>query len=243
MRLNRVYVDTALANAKTCELTGTAANHIGHVLRLRVGEPLTLFDGRGGEYAAHVESLRKNRIAVAIGAHSAIERESVLRLTLAQGVSRAERMDLVVQKATELGIARIVPIAAARSIVRADAKQAERKLEHWRSIAIAACEQCGRNRLPVVEQPATLPSWLASRAGAGRGLLLSLRAAQPLRGLLGGATAIELLIGPEGGLSPDEEAAALAAGFTAARLGPRILRTETAAIAALAAIQSEFGDF
>jgi 16S rRNA (uracil1498-N3)-methyltransferase len=243
VRVNRVYVDDALENRGSCELTGTAANHVARVLRLGSGAPLVLFDGRGGEYAGTVESCGKDRVRVAIGEHSPVERESKLALTLAQGIARAERMDLIVQKATELGVGRIVPIAAERSVVRAAAQQAERKQEHWRSIAIAACEQCGRNRLPVIDAPARIEAWMAARAASDVSLILSPRAGRPLRDLLDAAQSIALLIGPEGGLSPAEEACALAGGFRAACLGPRILRTETAAIAALAAIQTAVGDF
>ncbi|MGH8262517.1 MAG: 16S rRNA (uracil(1498)-N(3))-methyltransferase [Steroidobacteraceae bacterium] len=243
MRLNRVYFDGTLADRRHCDLTGSAANHVARVLRLGGGDPLILFDGRGGEYTGTVEASGKDRVRVALGDHSALERESKLALTLAQGIARAERMDLIVQKATELGVARIVPIVAARSVVRTDAKQAERKLEHWRSIAIAACEQCGRNRLPVIDAPATLVAWLATRGAGDASLILSPRGAQPLRDLAAGAQSIVLLIGPEGGLSAEEEASALAGGFRAASLGPRILRTETAAIAALAALQTAAGDF
>jgi len=240
--LNRVYFDGTLANRRHCDLTGSAANHVAQVLRLDRGDPLTLFDGRGGEYAGTIEASGKDRVRVALGEHSPVERESKLALTLAQGIARAERMDLIVQKATELGVARIVPIVAGRSVVRTDAKQAERKQHHWRSIAIAACEQCGRNRLPVIDAPLTLVAWLAARGGSDASLILSPRAAQPLRDLSAAAQSIVLLIGPEGGLSPEEEALALAGGFRAASLGPRILRTETAAIAALAALQTVAGD-
>jgi 16S rRNA (uracil1498-N3)-methyltransferase len=243
LRLNRVYIDVALAHRRSCELTGNAANHVARVLRLGAGEPLVLFDGRGGEYAAVIETLRKDRVVVAIGEHSDEERESALRITLAQGIARAERMDLIVQKATELGVQRIVPIAAARSVVRTDEKQAKRKHEHWQSVAAAACEQCGRNRLPAIDPPTHLGAWLSAGPAADAALILSPRADTTLRSALAGARSIDLLIGPEGGLSPDEVATAGSAGFRPVRLGPRILRTETAAIAALAAMQSEFGDF
>ncbi|HZF14420.1 MAG TPA: 16S rRNA (uracil(1498)-N(3))-methyltransferase [Steroidobacteraceae bacterium] len=241
--MNRVYVESPLAGRRNCELQGDAANHIARVLRARAGDPLVLFDGRGGEYAATVESLRKDRVAVAIGGHSPLERESALPITLVQGISRAERMDLVLQKATELGVARIVPIQAERSVVRTDEQKAGRKAAHWRSIAIAACEQCGRNRLPAIDPPTMLAAWLCSRPAVDVALMLSPRADATLRSVARGARSIELLVGPEGGLAPDEEKAVRDAGFLSARLGPRILRTETAALAALAALQSEFGDF
>ena len=158
MRLTRVYVDAPLASGKHCLVTGSAANHMVRVLRLAaVGAAITLFDGAGGEYAARIESLRKDAVRVEVGAHAALERESPLDVTLAQGVSRGERMDWVIQKATELGVRRIVPLITVRSVVRLDAQQAPKKLQHWRGIAVAACEQCGRNRLPELAAPARLP--------------------------------------------------------------------------------------
>jgi 16S rRNA (uracil1498-N3)-methyltransferase len=242
LRLSRVYVDTPLAGRESCELGGAAANHVARVLRLRVGDHLVLFDGRGGEYSATVARAGRDRVTVSIGAHFPAERESGVRIALVQGISRGERMDFVVQKATELGVTRIVPIAAARSVVRAGEAQAARKLEHWRSILIGACEQCGRNRLPALDPPTSWTDWLAKRTAEGDALILSARAPVPLREALAQHASYELAVGPEGGWTPDEEAAALAAGYRAVRLGPRILRTETAALAALATIQSQVGD-
>jgi len=242
VRLNRVHVDNPIAGRQTCELSGSAAHHVSRVLRLRMGAPLVLFDGEGGEYLATIAALGKNRVSVAIGEYSAADNESQLEITLVQGISRADRMDLVIQKATELGVTRVVPIATERSVMRADETQVRRKLEHWRGIATAACEQCGRNRLPEIGAPLAWQRWLSTRTSSARSLLLARGAATPLGAVLGGATSVELLIGPEGGLAPDEEAAALAAGFRAVKLGPRVLRTETAAIAAIAAIQHQIGD-
>jgi 16S rRNA (uracil1498-N3)-methyltransferase len=167
-------------------------------------------------------------------------------LPLAQGVSRGERMDLVVQKATELGVTRIVPVLTERSVVRLTAQQSDRKVNHWRAITIAACEQCGRNRLPELAAPVTLAQLLGTVGGSGMAsgirLLLSPEGSATLAGLKRPVAAATVLIGPEGGLSDEEERAAVAAGFTAVRLGPRVLRTETAAIAALALLQRELGD-
>ena len=253
MRLTRVYVDAPLASGMRVTLQGSAAGHLTRVLRLRVGEALTVFNGAGGEYAASIEHAHAGRVAVAIGELRAIERESPLTLTLAQGVSRGERMDLVVQKATELGVSGIVPLFTERSVVRLGAEQAERKLNHWRAIAIAACEQSGRNRLPKVAPPVSLADLLRSgtdREGDASGcgvqdmcLLLSPGAASRIDALPRPATSVTVLIGPEGGLTNAEQEAAVAAGFLPVRLGPRVLRTETAAIAALALLQREFGDF
>jgi 16S rRNA (uracil1498-N3)-methyltransferase len=241
MRLTRVYVDAPLASGMRVTLQGSAAGHLTRVLRLRVGEALTVFNGAGGEYAASIEHAHAGRVAVAIGELRAIERESPLTLTLAQGVSRGERMDLVVQKATELGASGLAPVLAERSVVRLTAQQAERRLNHWRAIAIAACEQSGRNRLPAIASPVPLKDFLRTSDGSMR-LLLSPAAPATLADLPRLVSAITVLIGPEGGLAEAEQEAAVAAGFKPVRLGPRVLRTETAAITALALLQREFGD-
>jgi 16S rRNA (uracil1498-N3)-methyltransferase len=222
-------------------LTGSAASHVARVLRLGVGDPLTLFDGTGGEHAARIEAVTGSTVTVAVLERTDTERESPLSLTLAQGISRGERMDFVVQKATELGVSRIVPLLTQRSVVRLDARQAQKKWEHWQAVAIAACEQCGRNRLAEVGQPRELQSFLADAAPGETRVLLSPMGQGRIRDLPGGRP-ITVLIGPEGGLAPEEQQAAVAAGFTPVRLGPRVLRTETAALAALAVIQQEFGD-
>src|SRR6202023_3272061 len=153
MRLTRVYVDAPVAAGKRVVVEGSAANHIARVLRLRSGDSLTLFDGSGGEFGARIEEFRKEAVVVAVEEHRPLDRESPLPLTLVQGISRGERMDWIIQKATELGASRIVPVFTKRSVVRLDEKQAERKLQHWRAIAVAACEQCGRNRIPDLAAP------------------------------------------------------------------------------------------
>jgi len=242
MRLTRVYVDGALEPGTRLTLPASAAAHLTRVLRLRPKAAVTLFNGQGGEYAASIEQVRGGKVTLAVGEHRAIERESPFPLTLAQGVSRGERMDLVVQKATELGVARLVPVLTERSVVRLDEELAGRKSDHWRAIAIAACEQCGRNRLPEVALPARLREFLRQPAADSVRLLLSPAAARRIEGVPRPARAVTVLIGPEGGLSDEEQADAQAAGFTAVNLGPRVLRTETAAIAALTLLQREFGD-
>jgi len=241
VRLTRVYVDAALAPGTQLALTGSAANHVLRVLRLRVGAELTLFNGGGGEYSARILAAKGSAVSVAVGEHRAIERESPLTLTLAQGVSRGERMDLVVQKATELGVSRFVPVLTERSVVRLPRGQAERKLSHWRAIVIGACEQCGRNRVPEVAASVALPDYVKQPDHTTR-LMLSPAAAARLADAPRPGRAITLLVGPEGGLTEVEQARALAAGFTPVRLGPRVLRTETAAIAAVALLQRECGD-
>lgn len=242
MRLTRVYVEAALTGGTRGLVRGNAANHVARVLRLGVGDAVTLFDGRGGEYAARIEALQKDAVEVAIGEHIGIERESQLAVTLAQGVSRGERMDWVMQKATELGVQRIVPLITKRSVVRLDPGQAQKKLQHWRGVVIAACEQCGRNRLPQLAAPRDLQEFLASEAEQG-GMRVLLSPTGTLRiGAIKPINELTVLIGPEGGLAPEETEAALAQGYLAVQLGPRILRTETAAIAALAALQGALGD-
>ena len=242
MRLTRVFVEEPLASGGRCLISGGAANHMVRVLRLAIGAAVTLFDGAGGEYAARIESVRKDAVRVEVGAHAALERESPLDVTLAQGVARGERMDWVIQKATELGVRRIVPLITVRSVVRLDAHQAPKKLQHWRGIAIAACEQCGRNRLPELAVPVDFLEFLASEA-SGDAMRLVLSPAGRLRiGAIKSPQKVIVLIGPEGGLAAEEAEAALDRGFTAVSLGPRILRTETAAVAALAALQQRFGD-
>jgi 16S rRNA (uracil1498-N3)-methyltransferase len=240
MRLTRVYVDLPLSTGARCEIDGNAANHITRVLRLRNGAEITVFNGHGGEYAARIDSIRKDKVFIDVRDHRELTRESSLHLTLAQGVSRGERMDLVIQKATELGVSRIVPLLTERTVVKLDATQAERKLQHWQGIIIAACEQCGRNTLPRLDEPATLGELV--RNSSGTRLLLSPDGTTRVRELAP-ATHLTVLIGPEGGLTEDEQNAAVEAGFERVRLGPRILRTETAAIAALATFQAQLGDF
>jgi 16S rRNA (uracil1498-N3)-methyltransferase len=246
MRLTRVHVEGPLTGETRQTLRGTAANHISRVLRLRVGDSLTVFDGNGGEYDARIDEFSKETVQVTVAEHRLIERESPMPITLAQGISRGERMDLVIQKATELGVARIVPLITERCVVKLDAKQAEAKLRHWRAITIAACEQCGRNRLPEVEPVAKFHDYLRTAASTPpvteHRLLLSPIGEARIRDLSATSTAVSVLIGPEGGLTEIEHESALKSGFMGVRLGPRVLRTETAALAALTAIQQHLGD-
>jgi 16S rRNA (uracil1498-N3)-methyltransferase len=242
MRLTRVYVDAPVVAGKRLVVEGSAANHIARVLRLRSGDALTVFDGSGGEFGARIEELRKDGVVVSVEEHRALDRESPLSLTLVQGISRGERMDWIIQKATELGASRIVPVFTKRSVVRLDQKQADRKLEHWRAITIAACEQCGRNRIPELAAPVDFFDVLPADSSGSTRLLLSPTGDLRSDDLDNVGAGITVLIGPEGGLEDAEHDAAVAAGFKAVRLGPRVLRTETAAIAALTIIQRYFGD-
>jgi len=243
MRLTRVYVEAPVAAGKRLVVAGNAANHIARVLRLRSGDELTVFDGSGGEFGARIEEFRKEAVVVCVVEHRTLDRESPLSLTLAQGVSRGERMDWIIQKATELGASRIVPVLTKRSVVRLDDKQAERKLQHWRAIAVSACEQCGRNRLPDVAAPVDFFDVLPAGFSPGETrLLLSPTGDLRIDDLKEVGKGITVLIGPEGGLEDVEHEAAIAAGCKAVRMVPRVLRTETAAIAASTIIQRYFGD-
>lgn len=244
MRLNRVYVGAPLVIGSPAILAGDAANHIGRVLRLRPGDPLTLFDGRGGEYAAQVTDLQGAKVIVQVGDHRAVERESKLHITVLQGIARGDRMDTIVQKATELGVARLVPVMTERSVVKLSSHNAHRKHAHWLAIAIGACEQCGRNRLLELTQPQTVADAISRECSPdSRCVMLEPDAASTLHSAAQGAESLTLLIGPEGGLSSLETEIATRAGFTPCRLGPRILRTETASLAAIAALQAIAGDF
>lgn len=238
----RLFCPDPLEARAECVLAGPAAHHAVRVLRLREGDALALFDGGGGEYPATIVAIARDRVEVALAPRLALERESRLPLTLVQALQAADKMDHTVQKAVELGVGRIVPVESRRSVVRLDGVRAAKRVEHWRQIVVAACEQCGRNRLPSVEAIESLPRYLARPAGAVTRLFLSPLAECRLADLPP-PVAVELLVGPEGGLAPDEAQAAEAVGYRPVRLGPRILRTETAGMAALAAIHARWGDF
>jgi 16S rRNA (uracil1498-N3)-methyltransferase len=241
MRLTRVYVDAVLTSDTIVELPRDTASHLAKVLRARSGDQIVLFSGDGREYAGAIESVRGSRVTAAVGVGAKVDRESPFAITLVQCVPRGDRMDFIVQKATELGVTRLVPVLSQRSVVRLDESQSASKAAHWRAVAVSACEQCGRNRLPIIETPAPLIDYLATSAPAAARLVLEpdLGPAATLSNL---ETAVEIAIGPEGGFGDDELDAFRIAGFVRVRLGPRILRTETAAIAALTWLQTRFGD-
>ena len=241
MRTTRFYVDLGLEPGTEVLLPAAASTHLLRVLRLRPGAVLTLFNGRGGEYSAELVSGDKAGARVRVGVATAIERESPLQISLLQGVARGERMDFIVQKATELGVQRIVPLSCEFSVVRLDDAALRRRVAHWRTVAIAACEQCGRNRLPEVESVTDLEA-ACTAGGDELKLMLVPQAPASLAALVHGAQRATLLVGPEGGLSGREQLLAQRNGFLACRLGPRILRTETAPLAALAALQALAGD-
>ncbi len=238
----RFYLDQTLAPGARFSLPPGPARHAARALRLAAGDAITLFDGRGGEYAARIERIHRDEVAVSVGSFTDVERESPLQIVLAQGISSGERMDYTLQKAVELGIAAIQPIAARRSVVKLAGERIERRVAHWQGVVAAACEQCGRNRVPPVAAPLPLAHWLAAPR-AGRLLFLSPSAAARLTDLPAPTAADCLVAGPEGGFEVDELAALEAVGAIPVRLGPRVLRTETAALAALAAMQALWGDF
>lgn len=239
----RLYCDLPLAAGAKIELPERAAKHV-LALRLRVGDPLTLFAGDGLEWSATLTLLSKRATEASVHQASAVDRESPLRIHLLQGVCAGDRMDLVLQKATELGVARIQPLVTARSIVRLSNDRQEKREQHWQNVAIAACEQCGRNRIPTVEPGLALRTYFATLPAGATRILLSPEGRLRLRDLSPPASgeAIQVLIGPEGGLDPEERRLAQDLGFQAVAFGPRILRTETAPLAALAALQALFGD-
>lgn len=240
MRTARVYVDVSLAAGVELGLPADAAAHLARVLRLGPGDPVTLFNGDGRDYAGHLLAAHRQETRVLVDSAGEPEPDPPLRLHLAIGVSRGERMDFVIQKAVELGAASVRPLFTERSVVRLDAERGERRHAHWRGVLVAACEQSGRRRLPALHPAMPLADWLPSFEGSG--LLLDPQAEQSLPGLPAPAVDVTLLVGPEGGLSPEERARARRSGFIGVRLGPRILRTETAPLAALAAMQALWGD-
>jgi 16S rRNA (uracil1498-N3)-methyltransferase len=242
MRLIRVFAAAALAPGARVTLDGTAARHLRRVLRLGPGDALTLFNGDGEDFPSRIAATGRGTVEVAVLGRVPARAESPFPITLVQGIARAERMDLVVQKATELGVAAIVPVATARSVVRLDAENRVRKTTHWRSIAIAACEQCGRARIPSIAEPRPLEDLLVEPADSAARFLLSPDADTALAAAARGPRAVRLLVGPEGGLEGAERRAAVDAGYRACRLGPRVLRSETAALAALAILQAVGGD-
>ncbi|GHC83076.1 ribosomal RNA small subunit methyltransferase E [Pseudorhodoferax aquiterrae] len=234
----RIHCACALASGLSLALPAGAARHV-QVLRLQPGDALTLFNGEGGEFEATVTQMGRSEVQVAVGTHHAIEREMPQAVHLAVVMPANDRMDWLVEKAAELGAASVQPLVSARSVLRLQGERAAKKAAHWQAVAVAACEQCGRNRVPTVHPVAELAPWLARppAADAGQRLLLSLRdGARTLR-QLAPAGAVTLLNGPEGGLTAEEEDLATAAGFAALTLGPRVLRAETAPLAALAALQ------
>lgn len=239
--MTRIHVPTPLSAGSTLDLPEGPARHLAQVLKMRPGERLTVFDGSGGEYAAEIVEAGRRDVRVRLDAFNPVDRESPLEVTLAQCVSKGDRMDYTIQKAVELGVTRIVPLLSERSVVRLDAERWDRKLEHWRGVVAAACEQSGRTQVPRVADVTRLDTWLAQPGDGTLRLVLAPTESVSLK-TLAPVTRLALLIGPEGGLSDTEIAAARRAGCIGIGLGPRVLRTETAGVAALAALQLLWGD-
>ncbi len=235
----RLHVDALLAPGAIIELPPHVVRHVS-ALRLAPGADITLFNGQGGEYGARLERVGRGGTFAKIAAYRESERESPLSVTLALGVSAGDRMDVAIQKSTELGVTAIQPIEMERSIVRLSAERAERRMLHWQAVAVSACEQCGRNRVPEVRPLISLDEFLDAPMEGAR-LLLSPQGERGLRDLER-ANTVTLLIGPEGGLAPYERERATSLGFEAVRFGPRVLRTETAPLAVIAALQALWGD-
>ena len=237
----RLYCDLPLSPGAEIVLPEAAARHAVTVLRLQPGDTLSLFNGEGGEYSASLVAVNKRETRVRLVEFHAAERESPLAITLALGISAGERMDYSLQKATELGVAAIQPLATERSVVKLAGERADKRLQHWQHVVIAACEQCGRNRVPAVAPVQKFYAYLAAVDRKQRLLLLSPDASTPLK-RAAPSTDVVLLIGAEGGLAAAEYEAAVASRFEPVSLGPRILRTETAPVAALAVLQALWGD-
>lgn len=242
MNLPRFYCREALSPGAHVELPEPVARHAVRVLRLPPGAHMVLFDGRGGEYSARIERIERDRVVAELAAWSDVERESPLSVTLVQALQAGDKMDYTIQKAVELGVRAIVPVESRRSVLRLSGDRAGKRVAHWQGVAASACEQCGRNQVPIVAPLDKLENWLARPAPGAMRLMLAPDAELSLADIrLEGD--VQLLIGAEGGLDPQEVLAARQAGFQAVRLGPRVLRTETAGLAALAAMQALWGDF
>ncbi|HEX4798401.1 MAG TPA: 16S rRNA (uracil(1498)-N(3))-methyltransferase [Burkholderiales bacterium] len=236
----RFFAPIKLSPGVEIKLPERAARHCA-VLRLRCGDAVTVFNGEGGEFAAELTRVSRDDARAGVISRRTVERESPLAIALAQCVSSRDRMDVTLQKSTELGVSRIVPIASERSVVKLSSDRADRRVAHWRNIVVAACEQCGRNRVPEIAAIVDFATFLGGVRSEGTRLLLApdadldLRHMEPPR-------AVTLLVGPEGGLAPEERQGAETSGFVPVRFGPRVLRTETAPLAAIAAMQALWGD-
>lgn len=239
----RIHTGQPLAEGAEIALDEAASHHVAVVLRMKAGESLLLFNGHGGEYAADIHRVDKKTVWLRIGQHYAVARESALRLTLAQCVSKGERMDYTLQKAVELGVSCIVPIISERSVVKLDAERWDKKQQHWQEIARSAAEQSGRTLVPLVEPVVKLAQWLDHARVQKLRLTLNPLGTSTLRTLEAPQGGVSLLVGPEGGLSDVELRLSEQHGFLGLRMGPRILRTETAGVAAVAAMQALWGDW
>ena len=241
MAIPRIHCDLRLGPGAQFSLDPDAAQHVAKSLRLKAGDSIVVFDGRGGEYDASIQRIDRDRVDVKVGAFRDAEREPRLALGLVQGLPEADKMDWIIQKATELGVGWIQPVTCERSVVRLSGERAARREAHWRRVAIAAAEQCGRTRIPDVRPNLGFMSWLAVPAEMPRWMLDP--TAPPLAAQGAPPSPLELVVGPEGGFADRERELLAARGAIGVSLGPRVLRTETAPLAALAAIHALWGDF
>lgn len=237
----RVFADQPLAEGAELTLDQDAAHHLGRVLRLKPGDNIEVFDGRGNAHGATIQSIAKQAVRVTLDMRCTTDNESPLKLTLVQAVSKGQRMDFAIQKAVELGVSEIVPVLSERSVVRLDAARSESKHGHWLGVVKHACAQSGRNRLPTLGAIQTLADWMASWDSARTGFVLDPRANTPVA-QIDALDACALMVGPEGGFSDREIAMLGDNGLHGLRVGPRILRTETAAVVGLTVLQARFGD-
>jgi 16S rRNA (uracil1498-N3)-methyltransferase len=239
----RLFVSGALINGAELQLDGDRARYLGKVLRARIGDFVTVFNGEGPEWPATITRIGKSAVSLELGESVEAGSESPLKIHLVQGISRGERMDFVVQKATELGVKRITPVLTEYGVVKLNAERAEKRREHWQKIANSACEQSGRTRLPLIDTPMPMKNWLGCKPDSvDAELILTPGAATALAAIPAPDTKVCVLIGPEGGFSEAEYVDAEVSGFKAVSLGPRVLRTESAAVATLAVLQSLWGD-
>jgi 16S rRNA (uracil1498-N3)-methyltransferase len=246
MRVTRLFVEASLRPGSELALPAAPATHAIRVLRLKPGDAVTLFNGDGREYPARLLAAGARDARVANGSAATPTRESPLQITLVQAIARGEKMDWIIQKATELGAVRIVPVATARSEVKLDASRGERRLGHWRAIVVSACEQCGRTTLPRIEAPVSLAAWLDQNPASSSAMrwMLHPEGTVRMRDLqLSPPATLELAIGPEGGFGDADLDVLRAHDFRGLTLGPRVLRAETAGVAAIAALQSMYGDW
>ena len=243
MRIPRLFTPQTLTPGAHLTIAGQSAHHVIHVLRLRTGAPLRIFDGKGAEHNATLMGIKRSEVVLETGQPVTGIPESFLQVTLLQGIARNDRMDLILQKAVELGIQNFQPLWMQRSQSRLKNDRLEKRVNHWQGIITSACEQCGRATMPKLEPPVSFTEWLGAAKYRGLYLMLQPDSETSLRNIEKPKGEIHILVGPEGGLSPDEQALAKNSEFQGVRLGPRVLRTETAALAALAGMQTLWGDF
>jgi 16S rRNA (uracil1498-N3)-methyltransferase len=247
MSTPRFYCDPAILNALSIsgeiKLPESAATHATRALRLNIGDDVTLFNGDGNDYSAQLTVVKKNEVRAKINRLTPVKNETSISIHLAQAISSGDRMDFTIQKAVEMGVASIQPITSQRSVVKLSGERAEKRTSHWQNVAISACEQCGRATVPVVKAPLSLSQWLSTINSSELLITLAPNAGLSLKNIPAPKTDIHLLIGAEGGLTDDEIKLSIQQGFKAIRLGKRILRTETAPLAAIAAMQTLWGDF